>query len=937
MNYPRKITAILLVAAMGLSCLSVSAAADTVPQTDAPSLTASSADDDTYSRYLQRHTDAPRPQRTVSVALDTVQADKEANVSFADGVKGRDRVLKWEGQTGVASFTVEVPETGAYHLRMTYMPIVATNRGIQFALTVDGKRPFREASGFTFSACYRAEERKQDSRGNDLTPRQIKQETWVTESFSDPAGMYDEPLLFYWEQGTHTLTVDAEMGAFYIASLELYNAQALPTYEEKLAQWQALGAQDAAAQPIVLQGEDALYRSDSTLIPQADRHDSSTTPNSPSVTRLNTITSSKQGQWMTWEFDVQESGYYKLGLRVKQASLRGLFVTRRIYINGEVPFRELDAVKFFYENGWQYIELGDPYKVYLEKGPCEIKLEVVMGDFSEIFRELSAAVEQMNTLYRKIVMITGVSPDTYRDYYLEEQIDGFSETVLQMSEQLRACGTKLESLSGISGSDATIVFETADQLKSFYEQPETVPSRLNAFSSNVSGLSAWIFSKQEQPLTIDYLKLSPVDAQPDKAQKGFFSNLWFRVQVVFYSFITDYDSVGTVYEDRQALNVWMNGGSDQAGVAKTMIDDLFVSRYNIPVNLKLVQGTIIEATFAGQGPDIVLNTDSTTIINLAARGVLTPLSDFADYTQAVADFYPNTLIPYTHEGACYALPVTHVYNMMFYRTDVFEELELTPPTNWQEFVETVAVLQSNNMQAGIPDLFLTLLMQNGISVYNEDMSATNFEKPEAVEAFKTSMKFFTQSTLPDVFDFYTRFRTGEMPLGIQPYSMFNTLSAAAPEIRNMWEMVPIPGTVREDGTVNNTQSGSGTAAILFDHVENQEDAWTFLKWWAGAEAQQRYGADLEMIMGLAARYTPANPEAMKGLDWSNRVLDDLLAQWAVLEEIPTIPASYYLSRGLTNAFRNVLYNNENPREALFYQNRLINKEITRKRAELGIE
>jgi len=279
-----------------------------------------------------------------------------------------------------------------------------------------------------------------------------------------------------------------------------------------------------------------------------------------------------------------------------------------------------------------------------------------------------------------------------------------------------------------------------------------------------------------------------------------------------------------------------------------MIDDLFVSKYKIPINLKLVQGTIIEATFAGQGPDIVLNTDSTTIINLAARGVLTPLSRFADYKEAVSVFYPNTMVPYTHEGACYALPITHVYNMMFYRTDVFEELGLTPPTTWQEFVETVAVLQSNNMQAGIPDLFLTLLMQNGISVYNEDKSATNFELPEAVEAFKTSMKFFTQSTLPDVFDFYTRFRTGEMPLGIQPYSMFNTLSAAAPEIRNMWEMLPIPGTVRADGTVNNTQSGSGSAVILFNHVENQEDAWTFLKWWAGAEAQQRYGTDLEMIM-----------------------------------------------------------------------------------------
>lgn len=935
MKRVKRITVLLLAMTLGLSVLSVSADEITQP-VEPPLATDIIASGDTYSQYLQGYGNVSRPQSAVSVNLDTVQADENAQVSFADGVKGRDHVVKWEGQTGVASFSVEVPESGLYNLQMVYMPIVATNRGIQFKLALDGKVPFREANSFEFSSCYLGEAKRQDSRGNDLTPRQIKQEMWVTESFSDPTGMHDEPLLFYFEQGFHTLTIDAEMGAFYIADIALYNEKPLPTYQEKLKEWQELGAKDAAVEPIVLQGEDATYKSDSTLIPQADRHDSSTVPNSPSLTKLNTITSSKQGQWMTWEFDVPESGYYKLGLRVKQATLRGLFVTRRIYINGEVPFKELDAVQFFYENGWQYVELGDPYKIYLEKGHCEIKMEVVMGEFSDVFRDLSDTVEKMNTLYRQIVMITGVSPDMLRDYYIEEQIEGFSDTVLQISKQLQACGTKLESISGIKGSDATIVFETADQLKSFYEQPETVPSRLSAFSSNISGLSAWIFGKQEQPLTIDYLKVSPMNTEADKAQNGFFGNLWFRTQVVFYSFITDYNSVGTVYNEGEALNVWMSGGSDQAGVVKTMIDDLFVSQYNIPVNLKLVQGTIIEATFAGQGPDIVLNTDSTTIINLAARGVLTPLSTFSDYKQAIADFYPQTLVPYTHEGNCYGLPITHVYSMMFYRTDVFEELNLTPPTTWQEFTETVAVLQSNNMQAGIPDLFLTLLMQNGISVYNEDLSATNFEKPEAVEAFKTSMKFFTQSTLPDVFDFYTRFRTGEMPLGIQPYSMFNTLSAAAPEIRDMWEMLPIPGTVQADGSVNNTQAGTGTAAILFNHVKNQEDAWTFLKWWASAEAQQRYGSDLEMIMGLAARYTPANPEAMKGLPWSNRVLDNLLAQWEVLEEIPTIPASYYLTRGLNNAFRNVLYNNENPREALYYQNRLINKEITRKRKELAL-
>ena len=109
-----------------------------------------------------------------------------------------------------------------------------------------------------------------------------------------------------------------------------------------------------------------------------------------------------------------------------------------------------------------------------------------------------------------------------------------------------------------------------------------------------------------------------------------------------------------------------------------------------------------------------------------------------------------------------------------------------------------------------------------------------------------------------------------------------------------------------------------------------------MKWWASADTQARYGQDLENTLGVAARYTPANVNALKQLSWSRNELSELLKQWDEVKEIPVIPAEYYVSRGLTNAFRVVLYEKENPREALFYQNRLINEEITRKREELKL-
>ena len=82
-----------------------------------------------------------------------------------------------------------------------------------------------------------------------------------------------------------------------------------------------------------------------------------------------------------------------------------------------------------------------------------------------------------------------------------------------------------------------------------------------------------------------------------------------------------------------------------------------------------------------------------------------------------------------------------------------------------------------------------------------------------------------------------RFRSGEMPLGIQDISQYNMLFAAAPEIRDLWEMVPVSGTVSEDGSINNSEPGSSSAAaVMFGRVRDNKDAWTFLRWWTGAEA-----------------------------------------------------------------------------------------------------
>ena len=85
------------------------------------------------------------------------------------------------------------------------------------------------------------------------------------------------------------------------------------------------------------------------------------------------------------------------------------------------------------------------------------------------------------------------------------------------------------------------------------------------------------------------------------------------------------------------------------------------------------------------------------------------------------------------------------------------------------------------------------------------------------------------------------------------------------------------------------------------------------------------------------RYATASTEVLTQLAWSSEEADTILTSMDELEEIPIIPASYSVTRNIMNAFREVVNNNENPRDTLMSYNRDINEEIARKRKNLGLD
>jgi len=240
------------------------------------------------------------------------------------------------------------------------------------------------------------------------------------------------------------------------------------------------------------------------------------------------------------------------------------------------------------------------------------------------------------------------------------------------------------------------------------------------------------------------------------------------------------------------------------------------------------------------------------------------------------------------------------------------------------------------MQVGIPSgeqTYATMLWQNGQGYYKDDLTATNFDNQKAVNVFLQYTRLFTDYDLPVTYDFYNRFRSGEMPLGIVDYTEYNRLLMAAPEITGKWEIYSVPGVETEAGIDYSVQAGLGLGGYVLHNSECKKEAVEFLMWFAKAEQQAEFAKKSEALLGAIGRYAPANQEAFTHLPWLPKEQEMILNQWQKVKEQPQMPGSYYTSRNLANAFRAVVYDNENYREALLKYAGEIDRELKRKAEE----
>jgi len=917
-----------------------------------------------YSEYFDKIADVKRPD--VELEMEFLQASEDADVIIGN-FEGRENVLIWQSQTGTLDFTVEIPETGAYNIEICYLPLVGGNTISDISVLIDGESPFETARRIwiprRWTSAYPITE---DANNNEIRSPQVEAPRWTVAPLKDVDGLFNDPLRFYLEAGERVISLNSERAAFAIDYIKIFNQKEYSEYTKPSPEELKL---NFGAEKLRLQGEHYASTNASTIIPIEDRGNYLTEPSHPTKIRYNcVIAGENSGEAATWEVNVVQDGWYKIGIKARQDYLRGMYANRRLYINGEVPNKALAQIKFNYSSRWQTVvpedDSGEPVYVYLTQGKHELSLETIPGEIGDSMRRLQEIVYETNMLYMQILMVTGPTPDRFTDYRLHNEIPELAPTLERLARELREEQIYIEELSNQTGSEAAVLDRLADILQKCADNGNRIPNmvRNQSIKNNVAAVASWLRRYRFQPLEIDFIELTSADAPFTAVKPKFFKSFSFGWRSFIGSFTEDYTTLTDV--DRHSINVWVSNSRFHANIIKRLTEHDFMVDNDVNVSINLVQGSLMESVMAGKGPDAAIYVGAETPVNLAIRDLLIPLSNLDGFEEVSERFQRNALTHYTYNDRVYGLPVTQTFSMMFYRKDMLASVGIQePPETWDELIDMLPSLQRSHMQPGlvlpgvplptigagitsisispatdIGHTFALLMLQSGMGYYNDDLSATTFDSRIATDAFVKWTDFYNLYRFDQSFDAFTRFRTGECPIIINQYSHFyNQLTVAAPEIAGLWDFTLVPGTQREDGTISHATNSMGSGYIILRDCPNINAAWEFGKWFTSTENMVTLGREIEGVLGPMGRFECANVEALKQLNWSASDLDKILTQFDQLEEIPVIPSSYVVTRSVINAFRRVVNDKWNPRETLRWYNIDINNEITRKRRTLGLD
>lgn len=890
------------------------------------------------------------------------------------------------GKTTI-TFEVTIPESALYSLNLDYYLLSGKYADMLVSLTIDEKYPFAEASNLSLKRTYTFYDTDY-ANNKDIVGNQIRGKTMIlykqnSQIMTNPDGLYKDPYRFYMTEGTHivTMTFDREPGV--INGISFVAPPVIGSYEDyKTANGFSEGAiYKGGIIKTELEVADFVTSISTRMETDGNYCTSSDVNASPYKVTLYNIFGGDNwntgGDMAQWSFEVSETGWYEIGFRYK-SQLTYVACYREIKIDGEIPFEEMKEYCFPYSDGWIATSLCDanqnPYMFYLEAGTHTITITNKVGPLRHALVALEESMDSISTLINKIVKITastrsssgGYIVDANRDWDLQKYIPSIQDDVVTYKELFAETYKEILALNGNKVPSYASAIQVAEELfEKFEEDLEKIPTSLNDINNALSGLSTTLSSIKDQPMTADYMVLCTDGYDYPGTVSSGWQNLKVGVVRFFDSFDTEkYSNYGLREGASDAdteITVYVSRAREYVTILENMIGEDFTSRYGIKVNLNMVagasEGLIMPRYVAGTAPDVAISIGVGTPFEYAVRDALVPLDTFEsgefngeaylgfDDLKA-SSYYEEVFKPINFKDHCYGFPETQGWSALFYRTDIFEELGIVAPDTWEDVYDIIPILTNSGYDFcynyGVGG-YTPFLYQHGGTFYDEHGMTSALGTQAAYDGFIEYCNLYLQYNFVYAANFYMRFKSGEMPIGIGDMGFYCQLNYAAPELEGKWAMKPVPGQAKlnEAGEVviDRSMNAVATCSIMINNHERpdfektKEASWVFMQWWASDDVQAEYGREIEATFGVAGRWNSANKNAVQELPYTAEELEVINAQWDWIKETPQTLGDYYTSRYLLTALNQTVLQGQSARVALEDAIREIDKEMRRKQEQ----
>lgn len=849
------------------------------------------------------------------------------------------------------TLSIDVPETGQYYYRFDYLSNDESMLPMELSMKLNGDYPFYEARRLLFEATWVSKEEKSyDRYNNEIVTVPNKLIQWESKYLMDASYRHSAPLVLELQKGLNEITLEVTEGSLLLGNMYLEKITKIPEY---------ISSEEASGNELItIQSEDFTYRNDSSIRAVAE-FDTAVSPYNTSDTRLNTIdrdSFKNPGQKITYEFQVEKTGYYNIALNYIQSEKSGFPVFVDVAVDGSIPNTEFSAYPLNYTTKYTTHTLKDDDKnnlsLYLEKGTHTISFTINIANACAVLEGVSKIMGEINDLSLEITKVAGTNKDKYRDLKIERYIPNVQEEIYSWADELDSLRDSMKIYSPKKGEIAAFssISVASAQLRSFAKDPNEMPRRVGELSTSINSINSQLANLLDRvnrnQLGIDRIYIYQNEAKlPDKV--GFFKNLFYSVKRFFSSFFDQTYSTANVNDDH--IQVWVNRPRQYLEVMQKMIDEQFTPETGIDVDLSLMPdpNKLILANSSGDSPDVATSINYALPYDLAIRGALKDLTDYEDFNKVASHYNPGFLIPSTIDDGIYSLPETMNFWVLFYRTDVLDKLGLTVPDTMNDVIDMLPELQMRGLNFYYPTAGMLkmrnfhattpLLFQNGATLYGEFAGDTTINSEAAIKGITELTELFTIYNLPvDIPNFYQHFRSGDLPIGICDFNVYNMLVNAAPEIADSWNISVIPGIANEDGEVLRYSAGGENSTILFKSTKEREDnAWEFMKWWSSTEVQTEFGQTLQVSYGDEYMWNTANMEAFQALPWDSEDKQVIIEQSKWVLEAPRILGTYMLEREYSNAFNNIVVDGKDLRTRIDKAVKIINRETDRKLEEFG--